>query len=82
MKKNNLFAKVLNKVNFNIVKDSKGRTRYEIWKQNFDGEFVKTLTTSKLEKALHTKHNAWLEAIHSLGKTGMLLERRKKRKKS
>ena len=81
MKKTNLFKTILQKVKYEVVESENGQILYEVSKKNFEGKWVKVISTNRLYKAIHFKHNAWLGAINSLGKTSFLFERRRKREK-
>jgi hypothetical protein len=59
--------------------DENGKFKYSVFKKDFHGEWVKIMSTIRKAKAFHRKHIAWLGAIHNMGKTGFILERRKKR---
>jgi len=76
-------TKMLRKIALDVkfeVYEEDGKTKYKVSQKNFKGEWICLLNTTRLARALHRKHNAYLHVIGNIGKRPWLLERRKKRK--
>ena len=60
--------------------DKDGVIFYEVYQWSLQNENWRLiLSTTRQPKALQRKHNAWLCAMHTLGYTTYLFDRRKKR---
>ena len=76
-------TKLLRKLTANVrfeEKEIDGKTMYQVYQKNFKGEWERLISTNRIHRALHRRHNALLCHLHCIGKTGALLDRRKKRK--
>jgi len=69
---------IFKKVRFEVSVDDKGVKTYDIFQKNNENIWKNVLTTTRLHRAIHRKHNAWLSVMNQSGKTGYLLEKRKK----
>ena len=75
-----ILQKIRKTVRFEITKDENGQeVQWDVLQKNREGEWINVMSSVRKAKAYNRKHNAWLQAIRSLGKTGFLLERRRKR---
>jgi hypothetical protein len=78
--RNRIIKQLSKRVKFQkIIHD--GKEQYRVFKKTNDGEWEQTLSTTKLSKAIHYKHNLWMIGIRDLGYRPFLIERRKKRLK-
>jgi len=73
-----LMKKIAHTVRFETTEQN-GNKKYSVYQKNFRGEWIMVMSTTRLAKALHRKHNAYLRVIYNIGKCGFILERRRKR---
>ena len=71
--KTRLLRKISKRVRFEHVGD-----KYDVHQKHND-EWTLVLSSNRIHKALHRKHNAMLLSLNQMGLTGELMRRRRKR---